>query len=286
MNILDQAARWTDIHGSKLRALERNLVRYRTYQIVLFLHKAERIKRWLEDLSRGFDPSVPLSTKSGVVPPHVTNASWKRMPPWRRAAERLNEQGYIDDKQRDTVVELVRYRNVIAHDMALLYGDIGTTRDNREFPKFAEIYPHRFEYKNLDRIVEIENQLDETVSPHFVMVLRLEWRLFDSTASFLFSELRRLKPIINRQVAPRRDEIGRVMEEIKVHSSNWNWHEGFYPRKTAYFFANGRLTPVGQKACYRLFEDGLSDLACAHLMNLSISSIKKRRRMWQQLAKG
>lgn len=279
VSLLDQRGRWTDIHGSRLRGLERNLVRFRTGQIVLFLHKAEALKEFLEDLGDGACPRVLLSDKAGQVPSHLSNASWKRMAPWRRANERLLERALIDSSMRDSICELIGFRNAIAHEIHYLFGDLGTTRWNREFLKDADLYPHRFEYRNLKRLSEIADFFDREISGRFIMTLRLEHLLFDSVERFLEIELKRLRPIIDRQIALRRREMESIRREISEHMATCD-RSSLYP-SSSYHSSTGRLTVRGVLACHRLFEGGLSDQACAYLMNLSVSAIKARRRAWR-----
>jgi len=87
----------------------------------------------------------------------------------------------------------------------------------------------------------------------------------------LAKRIRRQIEIRNRQISELNCEIEgidpRVLDQI----------ESYHPPNIA---RNGTLTKRGNNVCFQLFALGLSDLAVAHLMRVSLRAIKVRRRLW------
>jgi hypothetical protein len=278
VNLLDQAGRWTDVRGHRLPGLERNIIRYRVLQMTLFMHEAESLKSDLEGISSGFDPSIFLS--DGKLDPldGYTKKEWRSIPGWKRATEKLKELGHLTGDHRDEVVELIDYRNSIAHEVHNLLADIGTSRANREAMREHKFRPIKYEYYKLRRIQLLRSTVFDKLANKFIMRPDLDRVSFDSSAGFIEWELIRLKRKIDKQITERLKNMHAVREEINQHMKTWDWHLGFYPTHPKYYKQNGSLSASGISALNNLIEQGVSDLACALMMNLSIRSIRLRKR--------
>jgi hypothetical protein len=185
VSLFDQSGRWSDVRGSRLPALERNLCRFRSYEIILFLQATEALKADLEDLYVGVQPKVKLSDPVGDYPSTYTRKQWKSIAPWKRSVERLLELGLIDFKDRGEVVDLIEYRNSIAHNIEDLFADIGTARINREIARDRQLMRASYKYQNLRKIDKIRRKFSDNVFSKFVMTMRLDEVAFESTERFL-----------------------------------------------------------------------------------------------------
>ena len=192
-SLFDQFDRWVHVEGARLPALERNLVRYRINQIILFLFKVENLKVHLNGLY--FDGEN--NGASNKKPHHLNDDKWEKIPSWRKALEQLFDRNLLSRKAIREFVKLVTYRDTIAHDLSPLFGDIGRSRVNREMMKFSFKGQKRFRYDYLGSLTACETKIYQATDQVTHATLHLDPIMFESVEKFIDEELRRLKPKID-----------------------------------------------------------------------------------------
>lgn len=95
--------------GSRLPALERNLLKYRAYEMVVILFHIEDLRSYVLGTIRANDKAlIPDGTKK----------------PYEKAWAYLVEKGVITQDESDEIQRLTDYRNTIAHDIQKLTYDL------------------------------------------------------------------------------------------------------------------------------------------------------------------
>jgi hypothetical protein len=106
-----------------LPALERNVLKYRAFEMMLTLYYAEEIKRFLVNMIKATDHFLDDAKKRFP----------KGVPNYRAVTDRICKEGLITTAPRDEIVQIVNYRNNIAHELQKMTFDIKhTARESEE----------------------------------------------------------------------------------------------------------------------------------------------------------
>jgi hypothetical protein len=121
-----------------LPALERNILKYRAFEMMLTLFYAEELKQFLVGTMKATDHWRDNSKKwFQKAPPH-----------YRAVVERLAKEGYITDAQRDEIIKIVDYRNDIAHELEKMTFDVSRSTFVRGM---KEVVKPKYDYGMLER---------------------------------------------------------------------------------------------------------------------------------------
>jgi hypothetical protein len=124
--------------GSRLPALERNILKYRAFEMMLTLYYAEEIKQFLVNTMKATD--------------HFREPAKKRfpkgLPNYRAVVEKICKEGHITAAQRDEIIKIVDYRNDIAHELQRMTFDVSRSTFVRSM---REIEKPKYDYDMLDR---------------------------------------------------------------------------------------------------------------------------------------
>ncbi|WP_225421448.1 hypothetical protein [Sphingomonas parva] len=270
---------YTDPMRGRLPELERCLVRHRALQMILIIYHAEELKRdviggvaaqkrWRRALS---DDDDPLDSEEEV----------KGDKKLKRAFDHLVRDGVLLAAERQHMVKLIQRRNSIAHHLDQVTADLSTDRFVRDWVAYL---PNRqsHDYEALDQLRAARRLLSERMSAkHYVREMDVRSILFEATERALSADIKSLDRRIRKLIRKRREDVARVNAELSLEGTGLTgvfdpeWPENRYDR--------GRLTPRGVETCYQLFDIGKSPMAVAHLMGLSLTSARRRRRMWEAL---
>lgn len=273
-----QNSRYYDPWGDHSRALERNIIKYRSLEMVLVVHYVEELKRFLirsvKSLDR-FDRNYNKENPRVRLKTNATNPYYPSLKAW-------HQEGLISRDEKKELAELTGYRNDIAHRVHELNADLSTEKFHRNFVREL---PNRFSsyrYEAVEKLQKYIQDLPERYHKKYrVGFLDYNHSMFRTTENVLKSELEVLRKKINRLSDKRREEIDALNKEFKLI------HEKFIkeksPRWVFQTYDDGRFTPRGQEICYRLFDEGFSTLAIAHSFGLLMPSIRKRKRMWENI---
>lgn len=264
---------YLDPLGSRLPALERNILKLRAMQMVLVLFYAEQLKLRVVDLIQGTE-SLHARFKPSIVervPKGVKN-------PVGKALDALVLDGAITSGDKAEIVRLIDFRNLIGHEVHDLVGDLSTERYAREV---AAIHPEslsKYDYEAVDRLRHFHNLLDNLHrTHHYVSVLRMDRLMFRSAERAFLAEIGSLMRKVNRLDRERRRKVKALNAELNLDEGDWDEEHPDHPLNR---YDNGRLTHRGEEICYRLFDKGKSPMAVAHLMRISLIAARKRRKQW------
>jgi hypothetical protein len=268
--------RFTDPLGSTLPALEQNILKYRAMEMLLVMFYAEELKRkildriqttdgWLVRVKKGQPERVPKGVKNPVD----------------KALNALVADGAIKPNEKNEIVELIDYRNTIAHQMHNMLGDLSPTRYARDLAMFGSNTP-KYDYKAVKRLQHYHKLFDEMYrTHHYAMTVNFNSMLFRAAEKTFLAEIKRLDRKIVRLLKERNAAIKKLNAEMSLKGTGL---EGEYaPYHPLNHHEDKRLTKRGAETCYWLFDLGKSEMAVAHLMRLSLLAVKKRKTMWLKL---
>jgi hypothetical protein len=288
--------------GSRLPALERNILKYRAFEMVLILFYCESLKALLTD-STDFvsilHPEERIKTKatngrlkaaiqalvvSGtvesedapelerVIGRHETNAL-------KKAQKKLVAEGFLTQAEADEIKRLINYRNTVAHAIHNLTGDVGRTSIARDFRLYGG--GREYDLKARKRLHYYLHELPERLRKTHVLTISFAPLQFEAAEKTYLSELTRLRSKIDARYAARKTETARLNEEIsKVRKQFVDEDDPYHPANK---YGNGQLSKRGLAICRRLFEAGISPLAVAYMMRISYSAALARHKAWSSV---
>jgi hypothetical protein len=246
--------------GRQLRALERNVLKYRAFEMVLFLFYAESLKRFALDTIR--------ATSRDRIPSGV-----KR--PVEKAFAFFVEDGVLTKEESADIQELIDFRNVIGHRVHELTVDVGRGPIADDFVQFMG---RKYRPEALRKIIGYQQVVCERAARQYIIPLSLDHLAFEAAEKVYGRELTRLAEVIRRQSEIRKRQMSQLRAEIEsVEDRELEQIGPYHPLNIA---SNGTLTDRGKDVCFRLFALGLSDSTVAHLMRVSLRAVKRRRRCW------
>jgi hypothetical protein len=256
-------------------ALEQNILKYRAIEMTLFLFYAEELRNLLIGTIRTTD-----SIRSSLLKTLTDRPSNKPKNALRRALERLVVDGVLDESEKNEIERLVNYRNHIAHRIYLLTADIGNNKSAMNYRTYRSYTDPIYDYRALIRLRYYRRVfLDRTHGRGYVMTLSPAPLLFRSAEVTFTKELKRLHRKIIGQISKRKRDIAKLQDELSLKEGDVV--DALQPYHPANQYTSGNLTKRGVEVCYRLYDQGKSPLAVAHLMAISVSAAINRKKLWQ-----
>lgn len=173
-----------------LPALERNLLKYRSLEMVSFLFHAEDLKSFLIESIRASEmiskkPLLPLKVAKGKLMEEIWNF--------------LVAEDILTREECDEVSNLIEYRNDIAHRVHLLTIDLG-------HPHMRDILDKKYNYEALHRLRALAKKITKGFQGKFVMRAGLSGAYFEATEVAMEYELGKLHKQIVRLAKARYGE--------------------------------------------------------------------------------
>lgn len=252
--------------GRRLYALEKNILKFRAFEMVLILFYAEGIKQFALDAIRSTDQwretaeRIPLGTKS------IYRKVWKL----------LVCDGVLTQAESDELQCLIGYRDDVAHRVYQLTADISRDPGLRDF---ADALTTKYNCDARRRLKQFRQTLSTRMSSRYVLSISFDGLLFDAAESTYQKELERLHKKISRQLSDRKLRSKVLSAELLAAQSFNEDVDLYHPHNR---MRNGRLTERGIKVCHALFDQGRSPLAVAYLMGTSYEAASKRYRDWRK----
>ncbi len=266
---------YADPWRGRVRALERNIVKYRAIQVALVIHYTEKLRRTVIGSVQATSKlrKVRRKYKSG----ERVLVSGDEVIRFKSALNVWVDEGWINRNEAVEIRRLIDFRNDVSHRLHQLNVDISRYRYDQErlyhFPDTVK----RHDYKAVDQLKEMIEILDvRVVSHHLGRMVGLEDLSFETSEHILTSELKSLGRKINRLTAKRKKENDQIRRETKAIQTAFLDRLG--PKHWPLRHENGRLTETGMALCEDLFTAGYSTLAVAYVMELSLASARLRRR--------
>lgn len=271
--------RYTDPLGSRLPALERNMLTLRAIQIMLVLFHVEEIKRKAVDLIQTTETLRARFSKGQVVEQRVPKGARNAT---EKALRALVDDGAITASDKDEIVGLIDYRNAIGHRVHNLVADLSSERLAREVGMFAPERLRPFDYEAVDNLRRLSRKLSETFRTHYyAMTYSTNALIFEGIERTMLDEIKRLKRKITRLDRVRNTQIRALNAELRVTGKEFVGElEPGHPRNRR---SNGRLTVRGEEICYRLYDRGRSPMAVAHLMGMTLRAAANRKVTWMAI---
>jgi hypothetical protein len=256
--------------GSRLPALEQNLLKYRALEMVLFLFYAEEMKRYVVGSLDATDRLKRAVNRERRVAAEKNSL--------KRAWRVLIEDGVLSECEAKDLRFLIDYRNTIAHRIHDLTSDIGKRRhwvypENLESPR--RLKGRHYDDSALERLRGYYDRFlnSSTFYSKYVILLSTGPMKFDSAAACYESELRRLRLRIERLWRVRREEDRELLQELAQEKDAWErWTKDSLLKSN-----HGRLTRSGVAFFEELLSRGRSSLAIAYLLGISQRSVERRR---------
>lgn len=262
-----------NLKGTRLPALERNILKYRALEMVMVLFRAERLKRFVLDTIRTTDRSRKIfdTRTKERIPLNAAKV-------YKKAWAALVADGILTQRESNEVQSLIDYRNTIAHRIELLTVDINGDRSARDLQEFWGV---KYDYKALKKLRHYHAKIERGfLSKAYIFLATLEGIGFEAAEKTYEDELRRLGRKIDRQFAVRREEIEKLNAELSGEDSEFL--KRLAPFHAGNIAANGTLTKRGVETCYCLFDHNKSISAVAHLMRISYRAAARRYRAWEK----
>lgn len=171
----------------QLPALEKNVLKFRAFQMILLLHEVESLRRYIISSIRATDDLVPA--EEARLPPGVPK-------PFEVALNVLVIENIISDEDRLKVVDLVDFRNRIGHRIHELVADVSELN-----PHFK--YPCLHDYKALAEVERLRKKIVEGIGQSYIQSVSLAPAIFEQAELTYKEELKRLAKRIERQIAQR-----------------------------------------------------------------------------------
>ncbi|QQO15190.1 hypothetical protein JJB99_03095 [Bradyrhizobium diazoefficiens] len=252
--------------GTKLPALERNILKFRAFEMMLSFFYAEDLKRFLTST---VEVSDRFRTKKRFKPGTKFN--------YAMAADFFLKEGHLSKAERHELKTLIDFRNDIAHEPHTLTFDIGRSNFIRKLLEH-KIETPKYDYGKLKRLKWYRRALPERFGKHFGLAMSSDRLFFEAAEKTYEAELSKLAKKINRQIAARKIRTDQIVKETTLGEL-----VGLEPDDPAHFRDNGTLSERGVEVCYRLFDAGKTPLAVAYMMRVSKRTTLARHKEWKKI---
>jgi hypothetical protein len=251
--------------GARLPALERNILKYRAFEMVLILFHLEHLRGTIIGSVRATD----RVRRRGKAP------TWKDEPTFKQALSAMVAEGLVTKTEEKKIIELVDFRNLVAHEIHEMTFDVSRETFARQI---LQIRKPRYKYNAWMHVKKLRDGLAERMRGKYVMEISLSPSLFRAAEKTYEAELKRLGPKIDRQIMIRQTKLDQLKGELSLKGTEFTG-DNFpaHPRNTT---RSGNLTKRGVEVCFRLFDLGKGPLVVANLMTISLEAIKNRYKQW------
>lgn len=171
----------------RLKALEKNVLKYRAIQMVLLLHEYESLKRYIigsirctDRLARPDDPRIPVGCKQ----------------PMEKALNILVDADIISAVEKSHIKEYGAFRNRIGHEVHRLVADVSDIYSTHDHECLHD-------YWALIRLERLRAKIERGMAPRIIQEVGLSGPMFEQAELSYKEELERLDKKIQRQIAAR-----------------------------------------------------------------------------------
>jgi hypothetical protein len=304
-------SRYDDPRGGRPSALERNVLRYRAAEAALFLFYADEVRDFIitNIYPRSIkDPAAsPWETSAeqrlqgvlgrllndaelaGTLSPadaqkvrHANQHDPKEGKKLRKAFGYAVGAGMFTATEADELVELLNYRNDIAHRIHLVMSDV-----TRSYWTSEHVALTALAYKGdaLDRLRTYKACLWKRARG-LMLTLSMDGLLFEHAEHTYEEELKRLDRLIQVQIRREHQRLQAISAELDL--SETELVGDLDPRFPYNHHSNGsdggpdtgHLTKRGVEICYRLYDMGKRPLAVSYIMGMTLRAAQARRSGW------
>lgn len=253
--------------GSRYTALEKNVLKYRAFEMVLILHHVQHLRLFVVDSIRTTDR---MSRGQRRLPDGVSR-------PDKEAWRILVNDGILTAAESREIQDLIDYRNIVAHEAEKV--TVNVSRGWR-YPDLREW--DAYDRGALERLDCLRQKIQSGMTPAYVLSMHPGPTMFLAAESVYREELDRLRAKIRRQIRDLQDEVDSVNDNIDSLPQGLLVRlEPTHPRHRK---RNNNLSREGVECCYELFQAGATPLTVAYLMKLSLRTTKVWFARWADSA--
>jgi len=304
-------SRYDDPRGGRASALERNVLRYRAAEATLYLFYAEEVRdfmmanvypRAIKDpqaspwetseeqrlqgvlgrLLNDAELAGALTSADAQKIRHANQHDPKEGKKLRKAFGYAVGVGMFTASEADELVELLSYRNDIAHRIHLVMSDVTRSYWTSEHVAFTA---PAYKGDALDRLRSYKTSLWNRARS-FMLTLSMDGLLFEHAERTYEDELKRLDQLIQVQIRREQQRMRTIYTELDL--SGTELIGDLHPRFPYNHHSNGsdggpdtgHLTKRGIEICYRLYDLRKSPLAVSYIMGMSLRAAQVRRKGW------
>lgn len=309
------ASRYDDPRGGRPSALERNILRYRAFEAILYLfyddevrafmmanvypratlppgasiwepREERRLTSLLSHVLMDAETRKLVSAKDSDALRQTLASEYKQGRQLKTAFGYAIQIGMFSEDEANEVQELLSYRNDIAHRIHMVMADVTRTSWNSDALSFV---PPIYKGDALDRLRRYTKTLWRRSRDKLITRLSMNRTIFEMAEQVYEAELRRLDRVIRKQVAAEVARVGLLNVEMDLSQTELvgDLAPDFYYNQRPdrsygddYVPPTGHLTARGVEICYRLFDLGKSPIAVAYLMGITLRSAERRKRTW------
>lgn len=190
--------------GTQLPALERNILKYRGFEMLLLLFYVEELRGMVIGTIRATD-----HWKNGRKPRLESSTKNK----FKRATSALVADGMLSKVESKEIGDLVNTRNIIAHELHKMTFDVSRDTWARTVHKLES---PSYNYESLDRIKYFHDELERRMRSKYAREISLDSLLFRSAERTYTRELKSLKRRIDAQYLIRRRKLAGLKQELSL----------------------------------------------------------------------
>lgn len=271
-----QGLQYHDPLSRVVPALERDILKYRSMEVVLILFYTEQLKYKIQSLVQETD-----SFRADIGVNNSVRVQKHEKDQFKKCLNALQADKAISVGDGNEIEKLIKYRNLVAHDIHEIFFDIA---DERNVRKFLQPVSDFISAYNIYAVTRLQHYIDilnrEQMTRPYIGTIGIDNIKFVAAERVLLDELGKLKKRIDRKIDKRNEKI------LKLNDELLSGHEIINEQNSPLWlnqYDNKRLTRRGVEICYRLFDRGKSALAIAFMMDISLTSARKRQRMWKAI---
>ena len=264
-------SRFRHPEGTRLPALEKNILKYRGFEMLLLLFYVEELRGMIVGAIRHDRWKNRTSPR---IKPEMRNK-------FKQATAALVSDGVLSQAESKEITALVDTRNIIAHELQKMTFDVSRDTWSRQV---QETERSGYDHGALERIKYLLGELEGRMRSKYVRELSLDLLLFKSAEKTYNKELMSLKKRINAQYERRRRKVTWLKHELSLKGSEFEKEE-LHPAHPANMGQNGNLTKRGVEICFRLFDLAKSPIVVAYLMYISVEAARRRYTQWLKLGR-
>jgi hypothetical protein len=255
--------------GTQLPALEKNVLKYRAFEMILTIFYAEELKRKIVGAIESTDA---IKSRNN---PRITPTTKNK---FQRAMQAIVTDGVVTSQERDEIVALIDTRNGIAHSIHEMTFDISRDSFARGILEYER---PKYNLQALSRLKYFYKELPRRMMSRYSFILSFNDSLFRSARKTYEAELKRLDKKIQAQFRNRDKQNRLLKRELSLKDTEFenNMNILVHPMNIA---RNGNLSKRGTEICFRLFDLGKRPIAVAYLMYISLKAARRHCKRWQK----
>lgn len=180
-----------------LPALERNIIKYRSMQVLIFSFYIEDFKKTIKSTLETKLIYTHFKDYQNEIPPKNMGESM----------DMLERKGLISNEDRAEYKKLVKYRNQVSHEIELMFFDL-TQDDAADICKAYKAI--KYDYECTDRIKQLRAKILSNLSRNLLLCVSMRENMFEAVEKTFNHEMEKLETRIEKGINQRVAKINGV----------------------------------------------------------------------------